>query len=182
MQGSYIAIPGLRLILPFVLLGTCLAAHIALVEADDGSREKIDGDLILMQGKWDLVDFVYYRDNIAKRIPKGQRQGTRTVGGNRYRLKLRIGPLQVDKDYSFRLYSQQKPKAFDVTFPDGETVVKGIYEVNADTLRRAYSQPGDPRPTQFEAGNQTYQIWKRIVDRPTEVKNQRVDSTIKPNN
>ena len=182
MQGSYIAIPAPRLILPFILLGICLAVHIALVEANDGSREKIDGDLILMQGKWDLVDFIYYRDNIAKRIPKGQRQGIRTVGGNRYRLKLRVGPLQVDEDYSFRLYSQQKPKAFDVTLPDGETVIKGIYEVNADTLRRAYSQPGAARPTQFEAGNQTYQIWKRIVDRPTEVKNQRVDSTIKPNN
>ena len=184
MQGSYIAIPAPRLILPFILLGTCLAVHIALVEANDGSREKIDGDLILMQGKWNLVDFVYYRDNIAKPIPKGQRQGTRTVGGNRYRLKLRVGPLQVDKDYSFRLYSQQKPKAFDVTFSDeeGETVIKGIYEVNADTLRRAYSQPGSPRPTQFEAGDQTYQVWKRVVDRPTEKKNANGGSTIQPNN
>ena len=143
-----------------------VVARLATITADDGSREKIDGDLILLQGKWNLVDFIYYRDNVAERLPKGQRQGTRTVGGNRYRLKLRIGAQQVDDDYSFRLYSKQKPKAFDVTLSDGQTVIKGIYEVDADTLRRAYTQPGEPRPTQFQAGDQTYQVWKREVDRP----------------
>lgn len=137
---------------------------VSILSADDGSREAIDGDLILMQGKWTLVDFVYYRKNIADRLPKGQRQGVRIVNGNRYRLKLRIGPQQVDDDYSFHLYPQQKPKAFDVTLADGQTVIKGIYEVTADTLRRAYSQPGDPRPTQFQTGDQTYQEWRRVVE------------------
>ena len=149
-----------------ILLVALLGMRLTMISADDGSGEKIDGDLILMQGKWSLVDFIYYRDNIAERLPKGQRHGTRTVGGNRYRLKLRIGAQQVDDDYSFRLYTQQTPKAFDVTLSDGETVIKGIYEVHADTLRRAYTQPGEPRPTRFQAGDQTYQVWKRVIDRP----------------
>ncbi|MEC7696794.1 MAG: TIGR03067 domain-containing protein [Planctomycetota bacterium] len=153
---------------------TCLTALLAvaliigippIIAADDGSRQQIDGDLILMQGKWSLVDFVYYRDNIAERLPKAQRHGTRTVGGNSYRLKLRIGVQQVDDQYSFRLYTQQNPKAFDVTTPGGDTI-KGIYEIKSDTLRRAYSQPGEPRPVRFQTGNQTYQVWKRAMDRP----------------
>ena len=156
-----------------ILLAALLWARLTTIAADDGSGEKIDGDLILMQGKWNLVDFIYYRDNIAERLPKGQRQGTRTVGGNRYRLKLRIGVQQVNDDYSFRLYTQQNPKAFDVTLSDGETVIKGIYEVNADTLRRAYAQPGEPRPTRFQVGDQTYQVWKRAVDRPAEERSDR---------
>ncbi len=171
----------LWIIIAGTLLAICLAGDANSLAADDGSREKIDGDLILMQGKWNLVDFIYYRDNIADRVPKGQRRGTRTVSGNSYRLKLRIGTQQVEDDYSFRLYSQQKPKAFDVTLSGGD-VIKGIYEVNADTLRRAYSQPGEPRPTKFQTGDQTYQVWRRIVDRPADVKEKKVSSTKENNN
>ena len=147
------------------LLAVVLVIRIHMVAADDGSRQQIDGDLILMQGKWSLVDFVYYRDNVAERLPKAQRHGTRTVGGNSYRLKLRIGAQQVDDNYSFRLYTQQNPKAFDVTTSGGDTI-KGIYEIKSDTLRRAYSQPGEPRPVRFQTGNQTYQVWRRAMDRP----------------
>ena len=147
------------------LLAVILVISISMITADDGSRQQIDGDLILMQGKWSLVDFVYYRDDIAERLPKAQRHGTRTVGGNSYRLKLRIGTQQVDDQYSFRLYTQQNPKAFDVTTPGGETI-KGIYEIKSDTLRRAYSQPGEPRPSRFQTGNQTYQVWKRAMEKP----------------
>lgn len=149
-----------------VCLGMSGVYFYGLARADDGSRDNIHGDLILMQGKWNLVDFVYYRDNLAQRIPKAQRRGTRIVNGNRYRLKLTIGMQQVDDDYSFRLYPKEKPKAFDVTLPDGQTVIKGIYEINADTLRRAYVQEGQPRPTRFQAGDQTYQVWKRAIDPP----------------
>ena len=147
------------------LLAVVLVIRIHMVAADDGSRQQIDGDLILMQGKWSLLDFVYYRDNAAERLPKAQRHGTRTVEGNSYRLKLRIGAQQVDDNYSFRLYTQQNPKAFDVTTSGGDTI-KGIYEIKSDTLRRAYSQPGEPRPVRFQTGNQTYQVWRRAMDRP----------------
>ena len=179
MQSSHIHFAQIRLILTVVLVVVSFFGQITMIEADDGSREKIDGDLILMQGKWNLVDFVYYRSNIAAPAPKGQRQGIRIVSGKRYRLKLRIGAQQVDDEYSFQLYSQQKPKAFDVTLSDGETVIKGIYEVSADTLRRAYSQPGTPRPTQFQSGDQTYQVWKRIAEPPAGTKQQTVNAAIK---
>ena len=75
----------LRQMLPIWLacLGVSGVCSSGLARADDGSRDNIHGDMILMQGKWNLVDFVYYRDNLAQRIPKAQRRGTRIVNGNR---------------------------------------------------------------------------------------------------
>ena len=121
-----------------------------------------------------MVDFVYYQQTIiaAPAFPKDSGKESRIVSGKRYRSET--------ADWTHNRWTMstrsnfipnRNPKHSTLPSPDGETVIKGIYEVSADTLRRAYSQPGDPRPTQFEAGNQTYQIWKRIVDRPTEVKN-----------
>jgi uncharacterized protein (TIGR03067 family) len=140
---------------------------IAPVAADSGKREAVQQDLILMQGKWKLIDFVYYRNGIANRLPKAQRTGLRVVTGKHYHLQLQIGSQKVDDNYSFRLYPNQSPKAFDVTLPDGRQI-QGIYEVNTDTLRRCYTQPDLPRPTHFQAGDQTYQIWKRVVKPPVE--------------
>jgi uncharacterized protein (TIGR03067 family) len=150
-----------RRVLPFVLL----TAVCAPAPADSGGREEVPADLILMQGKWELVDFAYYRSGHVDRPPRDQARGTRVVTGNRYRLTLTILHQQVDDDYTFRLYPNEQPKAFDVTMPDGR-VVKGIYELTGDKLRRCYSQPEEPRPKQFKVGDQTYQEWRRVVEPP----------------
>ena len=157
---------GMRLTSPyqFVLLFVLLtAAACATALADSGGREEVPADLILMQGKWELIDFAYYRSGQVDRPPRDQARGTRTVTGNRYRLTLTILHQQVDDDYTFKLYSNERPKAFDVTMPSGQ-VVKGIYEITGDKLRRCYTQPDDPRPKQFKVGNQTYQEWRRVVE------------------
>ncbi|NIP85070.1 MAG: TIGR03067 domain-containing protein [Planctomycetales bacterium] len=151
--------------LPVLLVAAGVVAEVPRLAADSGGREKIPGDLILMQGAWKLVDFVYYRDGVAQRPPRQQMQGTRTVTGNRYRLQLTIGGQRVDNTYTFQLYPNQQPKAMDVTLPD-KRVIQGIYHVEGDTLRRCYSQPDEPRPTKFQAGNQTYQEWRRVVEVP----------------
>jgi uncharacterized protein (TIGR03067 family) len=148
-----------------VLLAWSSVLWAGRLAADSGGREEVAADLILMQGKWELVDFVYYRNGIAERPPRQQAQGTRTVTGNRYRLQLQILQQHVDDTYTFKLYPDQQPKAFDVTLPD-KRVIKGIYEIKGDTLRRCYTQPHDPRPTKFQSGNQTYQEWRRVVEVP----------------
>ena len=38
------------------LVGMFLLVGIPMIAADDGSGEQIDGDLILMQGEWNLVE------------------------------------------------------------------------------------------------------------------------------
>ena len=148
------------------VLGVLLSALAAVpVPADNGHRAEVNGDLILMQGKWKLVDCAYYYDDVMTRPPEGQRRGSRVVTGNKYHLTLQIGLQQVDADYTFKLFPDQKPKGFDVTMPDGR-IVKGIYEVNGHSLRRCYTQPDTPRPARFQAGTQTYQVWKRVVEQP----------------
>lgn len=149
----------------FLWTAVCLLASmvvLSVANGDNGRRETVQEDLILMQGKWELEDFVYYRDGNPNRLQKEQRSGLRVVAGNQYRLILRLGAQKVDANYSFHLYPNQNPKAFDVTLPDGREI-KGIYEISTDTLRRCYCQPGLARPTQFQSGDQTYQVWKRVV-------------------
>ena len=133
--------------------------------ADNGHRAEIKGDLILMQGKWELVDFAYYRDDVMTRPAKEQINGLRVVTGYKYHLTLQIGIQKVDADYTFKLFPDQQPKGFDVTMPNG-SIVKGIYEVNGHSLRRCYTQPDAARPVHFQAGTQTYQVWKRVVEPP----------------
>jgi uncharacterized protein (TIGR03067 family) len=58
---------------------------------------------------------------------------------------------------SYRLYPKESPKGIDVTVtPPGYTkqvTLKGIYEVDGDTVRGCFALPGDEtRPTRFEPG------------------------------
>ena len=148
------------------ILFVILVLFIALpVGAGNGSRDDALGDVMRMQGKWELVDFVYYEDSVAERFHEEDRSGVRVVTGTTYRLKLILdGRLAADDNYTFKLYPNRNPKAFDVTMPDGRTVVKGIYEINGDTLRRCYTRPNEARPERFETGTQTYQQWQRVID------------------
>ncbi|HUS39112.1 MAG: TIGR03067 domain-containing protein [Pirellulales bacterium] len=154
-------------LLVMILLAAIAALTVAGLQADNGGREDIDGDLIRMQGKWKLVKFVYYRNGVEDPVAPEQANGTRTVTGNRYHLKLSILLTTVDDDYSFTLIPGQSPKGEDVVLPaPDKRVIKGIYEIDGDTLRRSYSQPGTPRPKTFRGGNQTYQEWRRMVELP----------------
>ncbi|MEK6248713.1 MAG: TIGR03067 domain-containing protein, partial [Planctomycetales bacterium] len=148
-----------------VAIGALMTMSLLPVAADNGTRDDVDGDLVLMQGKWKLVEFAYYESGNQDRVVKAQHNGLRIVTGNKYHMKLRLRGQLIDRDYTFKLYPYQTPKAFDVTLPDGR-VVKGIYEVDGTRLRRCYSHPDAQRPQQFQAGTQTYQEWDRVVEVP----------------
>ena len=54
----------------------------------------------------------------------------------------------------YRLDPKQKPKAYDQMIDDasldgGSVTLRGIYELDGDTLRLCISRPGDRRPTAF---------------------------------
>jgi uncharacterized protein (TIGR03067 family) len=64
---------------------------------------------------------------------------------------------RVEVHGSYRLYPDQGPKGIDVTAtPPGQTkqvTLKGIYEVDGDTVQGCFAFPGDEtRPTRFESG------------------------------
>jgi hypothetical protein len=52
----------------------------------------------------------------------------------------------------------KKSKQFDAIIPDVGTI-KGIYELNGDTIKRCNGKINGPRTRDFEAG--IYSIWKR---------------------
>jgi len=131
--------------------------------ADQGVRQAISRDVILFQGKWKLVDFAYWRDGQIDQLPPEQIMGEKIISGNKYHLKLKLRDQQVEDDYRFEIFPDRIPRAFDVWLPNGDRL-EGIYEIDVDTIRQCYAQPGQPRPTRFRTGNQTYQLWKRDVE------------------
>ena len=131
-----------------------------LVIADSGNKEIAKGDLAIMQGRWRLIEFSYYRNGKPDHLAADQIDGVMTISGNRYRLNLTIPDQTVDQHYQLKVFPHRTPKAFDVTMPDGRKI-QGIYELSGNRLRRCYTQPGFPRPAKLEEGDQTYQVWVR---------------------
>ncbi len=133
----------------------------ASLQAADATREVAKGGLLRLQGSWKLVDFSYYSGG-QRRVPEPMpKEGLLTFTANRYRLKLHLGDVKVDRLYTIKLHPSQDQQAWDVILPTGQ-LIQGICEVKGNTLRRCFSQPGAPRPTMFQQGDQTYQEWRRI--------------------
>lgn len=65
-----------------------------------------------------------------------------------------------------KLDPTKKPKEMDFTYDDGdEKLLKGIYELDGDTLKSVYSRAGDEgRPTKLESkagSGHTYTVYSR---------------------
>lgn len=144
-------------------IAACLMTLIgaASAPAADATREVAKGGLLRLQGSWKLVDFAYYSAGQRRQPEPMPREGLLFFTANRYRLKLHLGDVKVDRWYTIKLHPSQEQQAWDVTLPTGQ-LIEGIFEVKGNTLRRCFSQPGTPRPTTFQEGDQTYQEWRRI--------------------
>jgi uncharacterized protein (TIGR03067 family) len=147
-----------------ILVGFACALATADARAADAGRETAKGDLARLQGSWTLVDFAYYRDGERLGPDDENKSGELIFTATGYRLKLKIGSVDIDNLYTIKLIAGTNPKAFDVTMPDG-TLIEGIYELKGDTLRRCFSGSTGTRPEKFQDGNQTYQVWRRSKEK-----------------
>ena len=83
--------------------------------------------------------------------------------GDRYTVK--AGSLTFGGTYKVDV--TKKPKHIDVTHTDGPQkgqIMKGIYELEADTYKVCMALPGKERPTDFTAGagsERTLSVWRR---------------------
>jgi|SRR5438445_7952761 len=142
-----------RRLLPVLVL--CLLAVGA--DKDDANKK----DLEKMQGDWAALSMVVD----GEKLPDDEAQSLfRTIKDNQYtvsRFKKAIGKG------SFKLDATKKPKTIDATpVVSGQEVkpMLGIYELDADKLRLCFARPGQPRPTDFSAkedSGRTLTVWER---------------------
>jgi uncharacterized protein (TIGR03067 family) len=79
------------------------------------------------------------------------------------RLLAKVGTRPPELKGTFKLDPGRTPKAYDLTTVEG-TTVRGIYELDGDTLKVCLSAPGDERPTAMETGpddDRTFIVYKR---------------------
>jgi uncharacterized protein (TIGR03067 family) len=79
------------------------------------------------------------------------------------KLLARVGKRQPEQRGRFKLDPSRSPKAYDLTTPEG-LVIRGIYELDGDTLKVCLSAPGDERPTAMKTtldDGRTLIVYKR---------------------
>lgn len=113
------------------IVGTWLLAG-SLVAAAETDFEKL-------QGKWIIESFLY-NGNPVERMTEGIRQ----FKDDKYTL----APKNSDGiEGTFKLDPEKKPKEIDMVV--GGRMLKGIYDLEGDTLKVSYSLTGGERPTEF---------------------------------
>jgi uncharacterized protein (TIGR03067 family) len=138
-----------------------LLPAVALLVAADAAQEAVKKDLEQLQGEWSMVsgesngqEFADQVFKTAKRVCKGN-ETTVTVG-ERLILKATI-----------TINPSKEPKNIDYDVREGDTkgrIIRGIYELDGDTVKFCFSAPGGERPTDFTAkagSNRTLSTWKR---------------------
>ncbi len=137
-----------------VILGLLAAAF--LTQANEKSS-----DLDRLQGTWVLVSM----EREGEVVPPEDLKGS-TVMYEKDRVSLRAG-ASVRRRGIITLDPSRKLKAintWDLDGPYEDQTVPGIYELDGDTLKLAFSRPGQERPTRFstrEGGAILYCVYKR---------------------
>jgi len=139
-----------------------LLGGVGLAAAADAKEEAVKKELQALKGTWRPVsrevDGVKtseeeLKDVIIRRDEAGM-------------FSVRLGD-QVIIEGTIKIDPAKKPKTVDTTYSTGENkgkVAKGIYEIDGDTYRLCFAQPGSERPKEFSAkagsGN-TLIVYKR---------------------
>ena len=136
---------------------------VGLLLAADAPKEDPKKDAEKMAGEWTMASGE--RDGQA--IPDEFRTGLkRTVKDDEYIVTKDGETIGKGK---FTLDPSKKPKTIDITLSEGEQkgmVIRGIYELDGDTFKICYAQPGVDRPKEFvtkDSAGVSMSVWKRKV-------------------
>jgi len=127
--------------------------------AADTKEDAVKAELGKLQGTWQLVSV----ETVGKAAPEDLIKTIRVViAGSKH--TVHVGDQVPAKDIPFTIDPSKKPKQTTDKLPDG-TEIKGIYELDGDTLKSCVAPPGKDRPTKFEGkGGNTVRVFKRVKD------------------
>ena len=137
-----------------------LAALVVFFVAANGRAEDaVKAELEKLQGVWQLVS----AETDGKKAPEEQVKKIKVIiKGDKH--TVRFGDEDLAKEIPFKIDPTKKPKTTDDTLPDGG-IIRGIYELDGNTLRSCVAPAGKPRPTEFtgKAGSgQTLRVFQRV--------------------
>jgi uncharacterized protein (TIGR03067 family) len=149
---------------------TCVQAGIAvalllLARWPAGAQEERDDDarkeLSRLQGTWMLVA----ADVEGTKTPREKIQRMKVViEGDHY--TLHFGGHVLAKDIRFQIDATRSPKSVDDVLEDGK-VIRGIYQLDGDTLYSCMAEVGKDRPTDFVAragSGHTLRVFRRVTE------------------
>ena len=146
-----------------MLLGLCILLTMSMPASNWGDENATEGeeksDLDLLQGEWVLTVLeIRDEDGGTVILPDETHDGRLVIKGDNVTISLLLQGSKTEYSYRVKLDPTKKPKHFDAVVSK-DKVLKGIYEINGNTLRRCIGRLNGPRPTSFERGG--YWVWKR---------------------
>jgi uncharacterized protein (TIGR03067 family) len=137
----------------------CILAATPLLRASD--KDQGEDDLSKIQGQW----FVVSLEHGGHPTDPADFQGQSSIyEKNRWTWK--VGDRVVRRGI-ITLDSTRSPKAINTWDSDGpheDETVPGIYQIEGDTLKLCFAQPGDKRPAKFttkEGTGTVFVVYKR---------------------
>ncbi|HEX3152047.1 MAG TPA: TIGR03067 domain-containing protein [Gemmataceae bacterium] len=134
---------------------------VLLLVGADTPADAVKKDLAQLEGEWSMVS----GEREGQAIPEQYlKSGTRTFKDGVVTVKFGDMLLMTAK---VTLDASKSPKTVDYDVTDGMFKGKkqlGIYELDGDTAKFCFANPGDERPTSFKtkAGSgQTSTVWKK---------------------
>jgi uncharacterized protein (TIGR03067 family) len=125
--------------------------------ATDVKEDAVKAESDKLQGTWQLVSVETEGKAPTEELIKKIRI---VITGSK--LTVLVGDEAPAKDIPFTIDPSKKPKESTDKLPDG-TEIKGIYELDGDTLKSCVAAPNKDRPTEFKGtGGFTVRVFKRV--------------------
>lgn len=135
-----------------------VGASMALSAGNDTANVN-KSDLASIQGTWQLIS----AEKDGKKTPADVVSKIKVViKGSSH--SVYFGDMVVAKEIPFIIDAAKKPKTTEDRLPDGK-VIRGIYELNGDTLKSCVASADKERPTKFAAkpgSGHTLRLFKRV--------------------